>query len=51
MNAIEVRHLGKIYGSLQTLSDVSFTVPEGLICDFLGPNGAGNSTTIVLKKF
>lgn len=44
--AISVSGLGKSYGSLRALSEVSFSVPRGEIFAYLGPNGAGKTTTI-----
>ncbi|HVQ01019.1 MAG TPA: ATP-binding cassette domain-containing protein [Candidatus Thermoplasmatota archaeon] len=47
MNAIDVKHLSKIYkGEIKAVDDVSFNVKEGIIFGFLGPNGAGKSSTI-----
>lgn len=45
-DAIEVHHLGKSFGQLQAVQDVSFNVPHGEFFAFLGPNGAGKTTTI-----
>ncbi len=39
--AIEVKHLVKTYGGVTAVSDISFTVAQGEIVGFLGPNGAG----------
>lgn len=36
----------KYFGGLPALSDVSFTVGEGLVTALIGPNGAGKSTLI-----
>jgi len=44
-NAIEVRDLTKVYGSLLAVDHVSFEVRRGEIFGFLGPNGAGKTTT------
>ncbi len=44
--AIEVKNLGKSYGSVTAVNDVSFTVHPGEIFGLLGPNGAGKSTTL-----
>jgi len=54
-NIIEVSHLKKAFGTVQAVSDLSFTVTEGEFFAFLGENGAGKSTTIsilcgILKK-
>src|ERR1019366_7779539 len=44
--AIRVRHLWHRFGKLDVLRDVSFDVHEGKIFGFIGPNGAGMTTTI-----
>jgi ABC-2 type transport system ATP-binding protein len=44
--AIEIRGLGKRFGSLQAVNDLSFSVQAGRVTGFLGPNGAGKSTTL-----
>ncbi len=46
MNAIEVKHLTKLYGPARGIEDVSFTVKKGEIMGFLGPNGSGKTTTM-----
>jgi ABC-2 type transport system ATP-binding protein len=46
--AIETRGLGKRYGRVTGLDDLSFRVEEGEVFGFLGPNGAGKTTTIRL---
>jgi ABC-2 type transport system ATP-binding protein len=43
---IRVEHLGKNYGEVQAVDDVSFNVLPGQLYSLLGPNGAGKSTTI-----
>jgi ABC-2 type transport system ATP-binding protein len=48
MDAIEVDHLRKDYGTRIGIEDVSFTVPEATMFGFIGPNGAGKTTTIDL---
>ena len=46
-NAIEVTNVIKDYGDFK-LGPVSFAVPEGSVCGFIGQNGAGKTTTINL---
>jgi ABC-2 type transport system ATP-binding protein len=46
--AIETRGLGKRYGRVMGLEDLSLRVEEGEVFGFLGPNGAGKTTTIRL---
>ena len=43
---IEVKNLTKVYVRDKALDDVSFTVEKGSILGFLGPHGAGKSTTM-----
>ena len=44
--AIEIKNLTKNYGKHRGVQEVSLTVAEGDIFGFLGPHGAGKSTTI-----
>ena len=44
--AIEVIGLGKTYGTLRAIEDLSFTITKGEVFGLLGPNGAGKSTTL-----
>jgi len=46
--SLETRSLSKIFGTVNAVNDVSFTVDSGEIFGFLGPNGAGKSTTIMI---
>ncbi|NJK89639.1 MAG: ATP-binding cassette domain-containing protein [Myxococcales bacterium] len=46
MAIIEVQGLGKNYGSVKALTNVSFHVEKGEIIGLLGPNGAGKTTTM-----
>ena len=43
---IVCRNLVKRYGEHVAVDDLSFNVPAGQICAFLGQNGAGKSTTV-----
>lgn len=43
---ISLSSVSKKYGTVQALSDVSFTVPKGEILGLLGQNGAGKTTTL-----
>lgn len=45
-NAIDIRHLGKTYGEVTAVTDVSLRVARGEIFGFLGPNGAGKTTSV-----
>jgi len=45
-SAIEVRGLGKSFGSVRAVDDLSFEVAEGRVTGFLGPNGSGKTTTL-----
>lgn len=44
--AIEVKSLSKHYGDLRAVDEISFSIPRGVICGFIGPNGSGKTTTI-----
>lgn len=48
MNVIEVRGLTKRYRRITAVNDASFTVEQGQVYGFLGPNGSGKTTTIGL---
>src|SRR5207342_2757368 len=45
---LETQGLGRRFGGLQAVSDVSFSVPEGQVLGVIGPNGAGKSTVVNL---
>ena len=42
---LKVENLNKSYGDF-SLSDVTFSLPEGCITGFIGINGAGKTTTL-----
>lgn len=43
---IEFRHVSKLYGDKEALSDMSLTIKDGEIFGLIGHNGAGKTTTI-----
>ena len=43
---IEVKNLSKMYGNVQAVNDVSFSVGDQQVLGFLGPNGAGKTTVM-----
>jgi len=46
MDAIQIAHLSKSYGSVVAVEDLTLNVRQGSMFGFLGPNGSGKSTTI-----
>jgi branched-chain amino acid transport system ATP-binding protein len=49
MSAIlELRGLGKSFGGVRAVHDLSFSVPRGMLFALIGPNGAGKSTVVNL---
>jgi ABC-2 type transport system ATP-binding protein len=43
---LRVDHVGKGFGKIQAVRDVSFTIAPGVTFGLLGPNGAGKTTTM-----
>ena len=48
LNLLSIRNVGKHFGGLHVLHDVSFEVPAGGIYGLIGPNGAGKTTVFNL---
>ena len=44
--AISVNHLYRYFGALKAVDGISFEVPHGSVCGFVGANGAGKTTTM-----
>lgn len=47
--ALKVEDLTKVFGQLVAVDYVSFQVNQGEFFGFLGPDGAGKTTTIHMK--
>ncbi len=43
---IHVEHVTKQFGTFEAVQDVSFSIQEGEVFAFLGPNGSGKTTTM-----
>ncbi len=46
MPAISVKNLTRHFGAFKAVDDISFEVPRGSVCGFVGANGAGKTTTM-----
>ena len=45
-NILEIRHLGKSFGSHEVLKDIDFTVAKGDVTSIIGASGSGKSTLL-----
>ncbi|MEE1650693.1 ABC transporter ATP-binding protein [Brachybacterium sp. J144] len=45
---IVVEHVSRAFGSVQAVSDLSFTAPRGAVTALVGPNGCGKSTLMLM---
>jgi len=45
---IETHNLSKAYGNQVAVNDLTFSIEEGEIFGFLGPNGSGKTTTLLM---
>ena len=46
MSAILVQNLYRYFGQLKAVDGISFEIPHGSVCGFVGANGAGKTTTM-----
>ena len=46
VNLLEIKDIGKTFGGLNAVSDLSFSTANQEILGLIGPNGAGKSTTL-----
>jgi ABC-2 type transport system ATP-binding protein len=46
MTDVRFLEVGKRFGAVQAVRDLTFDVPAGKVTAFLGPNGAGKTTTL-----
>ncbi len=45
-SAIKVKNLYRYFGALKAVDGISFEIPHGSVCGFVGANGAGKTTTM-----
>ena len=45
---VQTINLGKSYGKVRAVDNLSFSLDPGVVTGFLGPNGSGKSTTMRL---
>ena len=43
---IEIEHIGKSFGAVEVLKDISATFADGEVIAIIGPSGGGKSTLI-----
>ncbi len=46
MNALEVKNLTIVYGSVRALEDITVTIPRATLTAVIGPNGSGKSSLL-----
>lgn len=46
MSALKINNLYRYFGNLQAVDGVTFEIPHGSVCGFVGSNGAGKTTTM-----
>src|ERR1035441_8057786 len=45
MDAVQISHVTRTFGSVTAVDDLSLTVPQGSIYGFIGPNGVSSADT------
>lgn len=45
-NSLELQNIALSFGTLEVMSNISFSVQKGDICSIIGPNGAGKSSLL-----
>ncbi|MBM3569302.1 MAG: ABC transporter ATP-binding protein [Alphaproteobacteria bacterium] len=48
MSAVEFKAVGKSFGPVAAVKDISFVIPDGKLATILGPSGCGKTTTLRL---
>ena len=48
--AVETKNLGKKFGDIQALNNVTFNIKQGEVYGLIGPNGAGKTTTLRIVR-
>ncbi|MGN1389692.1 MAG: ATP-binding cassette domain-containing protein, partial [Bulleidia sp.] len=51
MALLEVKHIGKNFGSTEVLKDISFSMNEGEALSFIGSSGSGKTTLLRCLNF
>ncbi len=46
MSALKIQNLYRYFGHLKAVNGVTFEIPHGSVCGFVGSNGAGKTTTM-----
>lgn len=44
--AIDVQNVTRLFGNIEAVQNVSFSIPQGQVVGFIGANGAGKTTTM-----